>query len=118
MKIKILFFILSVVLSATTSVGQKNNKKVSISGVVLDSNQKPIPGAIIFIDNQRTNVTANGKGFYKIKVNPEAKKISVFTSNNGLKETEINGRTTINFILKTTDLSSNPQVKILQVMRQ
>jgi TonB-dependent SusC/RagA subfamily outer membrane receptor len=100
MKIKVFFLIILFVVFTPSSWGQKNNKKVLISGFVFDLNKKPIKGAIIFIDNQKTEVSTTENGFYKIKVRPAAKKISVFTMMNGLNEAEIEGRTTINFDLK------------------
>jgi TonB-dependent SusC/RagA subfamily outer membrane receptor len=111
MKIKIFLSIFLSVLSFTFLTGQTSSKKLTISGFVLDSSQKPVSGAMIFIDNRRTNVTTNAKGFFKIKVNQQAKTISVLTLANGLVEAEIGGRTTINFSLKTADLSSKNQVQ-------
>ena len=100
------FFIIEPVL------GQNSSKKVTISGVVLDSNQKPIKGAIIFIDNQKTNSETDEKGFYKIKVSQKAKSISVFTLMNGLNKAEIGGRTTINFELKAAASSQKKDEQI------
>ena len=109
MKIKIFFFILLSVLSITISSGQKNNKKITISGVVLDANQKPISDAMILIDNQKTNIVTNEKGAYKIKVSPKAKIISVFTFGNGMSEAEIGGRTSVNFKLKASVTSAKTE---------
>ena len=100
MKTKIFLFVLLSVLSFTNCFGQKSNKKLTITGFVLDTNQKPISGAFIFIDNQKTDIITDQKGFYRIKVRSSAKKISAFTLMNGLNETPIDGRTTINFNLK------------------
>jgi TonB-dependent SusC/RagA subfamily outer membrane receptor len=93
------FFILN------PSSGQKPPKKITISGIVNDENQKPISGAIIFIDNQKTNIVTDEKGVYKIKVSTKALSISAFTLMNGLSKSEIAGRTTINFILKAAPSS-------------
>jgi TonB-dependent SusC/RagA subfamily outer membrane receptor len=100
MKTKILFGILLFIVPITISLGQKSNKKVTITGVVLDANQKPVSGAIILIDNERTEIQTNKKGAYKIKVKPSASTISAFTLMNGLSEARIEGKTTINFTLK------------------
>lgn len=101
MKSGYLFLLIFPLLLSTTSFGQKSPKKLTITGVVVDANQKPISGAIIFIDNQKTNIMTNEKGLYKIKVSPKAKFISAFTLMNGASEAEIGGRTMINFSLKT-----------------
>jgi TonB-dependent SusC/RagA subfamily outer membrane receptor len=100
----ILIFVLSLFI-INPALGQSSSKRVIISGTVLDSNQKPIKGAIIFIDNQKTNTETDEKGFYKIKVSQKAKSISVFTLLNGLNKAEIGGRTTINFELKAAGSS-------------
>jgi TonB-dependent SusC/RagA subfamily outer membrane receptor len=113
MKPKIFLCILLSILSVANSIGQKNNKKLSITGFVLDSNQKPVSGAMIFIDNVRTDAISNGKGFYRVKVNPNAVSISAFSQTNGLDEAEIGGRTTINLNLKTSGLTSKPKVQNL-----
>jgi TonB-dependent starch-binding outer membrane protein SusC len=108
MKTKIFFLILLLVIPVIVS-GQKVSKKLTISGYVLDSNSKPVAGATIFVDFQRTNTTSNKKGFYKIKVSQAAKKISVLTASNNLEEAEIGDKRTINFLLKTAELSTQRQ---------
>jgi TonB-dependent SusC/RagA subfamily outer membrane receptor len=109
MKMRLFFVILLSVLSVATSVGQTSNKKQVISGIVLDSNQKPISGAIILIDNNKTDIETDERGFYKIKVSSKARLISVFTLTNGVSETGIDGRTVINFSLKTSSLIGKPE---------
>jgi TonB-dependent SusC/RagA subfamily outer membrane receptor len=101
MKLRNFIMIICVFCLLLPAYGQKNNKKLTITGVVLDLNQRPVSGAMIFIDNQKTNVLTDEKGFYKIKVKPSVKLISVFTLMNGMNEAQIDGRTTINFNLKT-----------------
>ncbi len=91
------------------SLGQNRNKKIIITGNVLDSKQKPVEGAVIFIDKVKTSAVTDQKGFYKVKVNPDAKEILVFTLFNGASEEVINGRTSIDFIL--TGKSTEPANK-------
>ncbi|MEI8226039.1 MAG: hypothetical protein WCG82_08935, partial [Bacteroidota bacterium] len=107
MKIKIFFLILISVLSITASSGQKNNKKIIVSGLVTDAQKKPVAGAMILIDKKNTNIVTDSKGFYKIKIRPDAGLITVFTLNNGVREAIIEGRTTINFSLSGTASSQN-----------
>lgn len=111
MKPGYLFLLIFFVLLSTTSFGQKPPKKLTITGVVLDINQKPVSGAFIFIDNQKTNTVTDEKGFYKIKVSPKAKSISAFTLMNGVSETEIGGRTLINFSLNASGSSNKAVVE-------
>lgn len=91
------------------SFGQNKNKKITVTGIVLDAKQKPVEGAAIFIDKIKTNSVSDQRGYYKVKVSPDSKEILVFTLFNGASEEAINGRTTINFTL--TDKSTEPANK-------
>jgi TonB-dependent SusC/RagA subfamily outer membrane receptor len=98
MKIRLIFLILLSVLCVTSVNAQnKNNKKITLTGIVMNSSSEPIMNAIIMIDDQKTNSLTDSKGFYKVKVKPTAKKIGIFTFGHGTKEEAINGRTQINF---------------------
>jgi TonB-dependent SusC/RagA subfamily outer membrane receptor len=90
-------------------IGQKTPKKLIIKGLVLDANQKPISGAIILIDNNKTDIVTDEKGFYKIRVSSKARSISVFTLMNGMSETEISGKTLINFSMKSSATKGKPE---------
>lgn len=97
MKIKIFLLILISVICFNSMIAQKSNKKITITGIVLDSQKRPIANAIIMIDNKNTSATTNSEGVYKIKVKPGASTIGVFTFGNGTFEDSIKGRTEINF---------------------
>jgi TonB-dependent SusC/RagA subfamily outer membrane receptor len=103
-----LYIILNLLVSNVLS-GQQTQKKITISGIVMDVDRKPVQGAAIFVDNRETNVLTNENGFYKIRVNSKAKTVSVLTVMNGVSEVEIGGRTNINFIMKTP-LSTDKQL--------
>jgi len=97
MKIKLFLLILLSALCITAVNAQKNNKKITISGTVLDASKKPIVNAIIMIDGQKTNSVTDENGNYKIKVKPPVTKIGIFTFGHGTAEEEISGRTQIDF---------------------
>ena len=98
MKIRLIFFILlSVLCISGVNAQKKSNKKITLSGTVMNSSSEPIVNAIIMIDDQKTNSLTDSKGYYKVKVKPTASKIGVFTFGHGTKEEAINGRTQINF---------------------
>jgi TonB-dependent SusC/RagA subfamily outer membrane receptor len=107
MKFRIIFLLIIVVSFTVPSLAQKPVKRITISGVVTDDGQKPIPGAMVLIDNQKTNSITDNKGFYKVKVKPGAKIITIFTMRNGVSETSIDGRTMINFIINGSVPSQN-----------
>jgi len=106
MKFKAIALIVFLVFSTGFSYGQRSNKKITITGKVTDARQKPVAGAVIFIDKVKTNAVTDQQGFYKVKVRSDAREILVFSLFNGASEEEINGRTTIDFIL-TGDPSGN-----------
>jgi hypothetical protein len=97
MKIKILLILLLAVLTINCSYGQKTNKKITITGVVVDAGQNPVRDAIILVDSKKTSSVTNKKGFYKVKVNPSSEKIGLLTSTSGIIEEAIDGRININF---------------------
>jgi TonB-dependent SusC/RagA subfamily outer membrane receptor len=97
MKPQILFILM--ILLIPVSFGQTNPKKISISGVVFDSNKQPVEGAKITIDGIQTGESTNSKGFYKIKIKPGAEKIGIYTVPPASIEESINGRASINFEL-------------------
>jgi TonB-dependent SusC/RagA subfamily outer membrane receptor len=93
----------------TDSAGMTKSK-ITVTGVVLDGNEKPVSGAFILIDNKTTNIKTDERGFYKIKVSPKARLITAFTLLNGVSEVEINGRTVINFNLKISASPGKPEI--------
>ncbi len=97
MKIKLFLLILLSALCITAVNAQKNNKKITITGTVLDASKKPIGNAIIMIDGQKTNSVTDENGNYKIKVKSTVTKIGIFTFGHGTAEEEISGRTQIDF---------------------
>ena len=72
MKLKILFSILlAIILSPGISTAQKNNKKITVSGYVLDPNFNPVAGAMILVESENTQVVTENNGYYKIRVRPD-----------------------------------------------
>ena len=98
--IRILLCVFLAVNSITGLSGQKSGKKITISGFVVDANATPVADAVIMIDGEKTSNVTDRKGFYKIKVIQESKKIGVFTSSNGIIEELIDGRNNIDFTFK------------------
>ena len=105
MRIKSFLIILLSFLTIAVSSGQKNNKKIMVSGIVTEPGQKPLVGALILVDGSNTGIATNNNGLYKIKVRPGADSLTVVTFTNGISTVPINGRTTINFVLDGADLS-------------
>lgn len=98
MKIKIVLLALLSALFLNLSAQKNNkNKKITITGTVIDAANLPIVNAMILIDNVKTNSITNSKGAYTVKVKPSASIISIFTFGSGTFEDSIKGRTQIDF---------------------
>lgn len=98
MKTRILFILMVSVLCINV-FAQKEPKKGVITGMVVDAENKPVTGAMIFIDDINSGTKTNKEGLYKVKVKPSAKIISVFTAFSGMENMEIKG-SVINFTLQ------------------
>jgi len=105
MRIRICLFVLFSLLIFSVSSGQKNNKKIVITGQVTDALQRPLAGAIIFLDGRNTNVATDNEGSYKLKVRPDADSLTVVTFTSGMSTVAIAGRTRINFVLGGSELA-------------
>ena len=82
---KIFFLVLLSVFFMNGLNAQKKSIKTTITGTVLDLDDKPIANAIIIIDNQKTNIITDSAGNYSVKVKSTASKIGVMTFGNGYK---------------------------------
>jgi TonB-dependent starch-binding outer membrane protein SusC len=72
---------------------------VTITGKVLNMQNKPVPGAVFYIDNIKTNITTKSNGKYKIRVSSSAQTLEVRSPGYGTSLSPINGMTLINFQL-------------------
>lgn len=106
MKIKIILFIFLSFLNVAVSSGQKNNRKVIISGIVSDTLQRPLAGALILIDGKPTNSFTSNDGVFRLKVRSDAYSITILAPGNRMSTVPIMGRTRIDFILDVSDLSA------------
>lgn len=96
------------------SLAKNTGKPVTITGKVLNLQNQPVPGAVMYIDNLRTTITTKSNGKYKIKVSPSAQTLEVRSSVYGNSTAAINGMTLINFKLegngeKMTGVEKSPK---------
>jgi TonB-dependent SusC/RagA subfamily outer membrane receptor len=100
MKYKVLTLcLLSLFILILPLQGQKENKKRTLSGYVTDDKGNPVAGAMVIIDKNNTGKVTDSKGYYKVKVRPDASRISIFTFKGGNADVQIEKRTTINITL-------------------
>ena len=107
MRLKLIIIFILCIPSLLTLNAQKTPNKFVLSGIVVDANQKPVQGVMIFIDNKKTDYVTDVNGFYKLKVSSKAKTISILTMNGLISGEDINGRTAINFMIKGTGQGGN-----------
>lgn len=107
---KVLVLVLvSIFLCGTVHAQKKSNKKITISGIVTNANKSPVSGAMILVDKKNTNVVTDSKGYFKVKVKPDAQRITIFTFSGGTGDAIINGRKVINFIIEGTGVRENTE---------
>jgi TonB-dependent SusC/RagA subfamily outer membrane receptor len=102
-----LLVLLSVIISDSLAA-QKANKKITITGSVVDAHLYPVANAIVLIDGQKTNVLTNPDGKYKIRIRMPAAKIGVVSFKYGIMEEYIDGRSRINFSYKDHEFELKP----------
>jgi TonB-dependent SusC/RagA subfamily outer membrane receptor len=113
----VLLILLTLILSVPGIAYGQKGKKITITGKVVDTSNKPVAGATIFIDKKKTDVVTDQNGSYSIKVKPDASDILVFSLLSGATEEKINGRTEIDFVMtnkspKSLGLPGAPENKL------
>lgn len=78
---------------------KESGKLITISGKVTTSDKSPVAGAVLYIDNLKTNNITSSNGSYKIKVSSSATFLEVRSDLYGNSELPINGQKVINFTL-------------------
>lgn len=111
MRTRVLLLIVLSVFCLSEINAQKNNKKITITGTVLDASGKPIMNGIVMIDNQKSSTLTDAAGNYRIKVKPTALKIGIVTLGQGMAEELIGDRTRIDFNFGTSKVN-NPESNI------
>lgn len=98
-ELRYIFVLLTAFIASLPLSGQKANKKVTLSGIVVDGKRNPVPNVFITIDGEVSSSVTDRQGYYKIKVSQTAEKIGFSTIWSEGAEESIDGRTTINHIL-------------------
>ena len=115
MKIRFLLILSFSLLITLPSAAQRSDKKIRVTGKVVDANNTPVAGAVVFVDNMKTNIVTNARGVYRIKVSPSAYRIGISTIGNNVMQEAIDGRPVIDFTLETafTSVRERPSEPIL-----
>jgi len=105
MKNKLFFLVLVglFIVGNANAQKKKHAKKVLLKGVVLDTENKPIQKASIFVDGKNRKILSDENGRFELKVRSNAKTITVFTITQGATEMAYKGEKEIIFIIKAVD---------------
>jgi TonB-dependent SusC/RagA subfamily outer membrane receptor len=110
MKYNIPFVLFLYLFSIQVSYAQKTNKKIKITGTVVDRMSRPVEGALIMVDGVKSEEVTDSKGAYSIKVLPAAKTLTVLSLyTNEMKAIDINGNSVINFVLGKAGTNTSEQ---------
>jgi TonB-dependent starch-binding outer membrane protein SusC len=78
---------------------KKTDKKITITGVVMSPDKKPVEDAYLYIDGLRINFKSKKDGTYKIDADQAAFKLFAWSSEYGFGEKEIGGQTNVDLVL-------------------
>lgn len=96
-KIKfITLFVFTILLSsAFLAQESKKSEDIKLTIIVKDVDNKPVPGAIILIDNKKQKRVANSAGYFKIKLDKKPKEITAYSPIVGIKKVPYTGKNNI-----------------------
>ena len=95
----IVVFIFSIVTVVSGQKPDKTPSKIIITGTVTGLDGSPASDAQIFIDSVDTGISTNELGKYRVKVNPGAKTVFVYSFMKGCGEAAIEGRSVVDIKL-------------------
>ena len=79
MKILKKIFLIGMILSSIITFSQEKNETIKLNLTVKDFNNKPVPGAIILLDNIKQERVANSSGTFKIRLKKAPIEITVYS---------------------------------------
>ncbi|MBE0668146.1 MAG: hypothetical protein IH593_10830, partial [Bacteroidales bacterium] len=102
MKTKILLIIIIALVAGNTVMGQKKNRKVTVSGLVVDKESKPVAGALVLVEKHNTGIVTDSQGLFIIKLRSDIKMIGAYASDQGSAEVPFEGNPEIRIVLDGT----------------
>lgn len=79
MKILKKIFLIGMILSSIITFSQEKNETIKLNLTIKDFNNKPVPGAIILLDNIKQERVANSSGTFKISLKKAPIEITVYS---------------------------------------
>ncbi|PQJ75012.1 TonB-dependent receptor plug domain-containing protein [Polaribacter gangjinensis] len=92
-------FLFALILLSAITFSQEKDEDIKLTITVKDFNNKPIPGAIILINNKKQNRTTNENGNFKISSKIAPDEIAAFFPSIGIKKIKYKGETNLELVL-------------------
>lgn len=110
-----LFLIALVLLVCETAKAGTNQEKVPLIGKVVDINNQPVPGVIVFIDTIKTDVVTNTRGYFQINVTNDVKRICIYSEEHGILAADYSGEKTLVFKYLNNDVSTQVESDLIEM---
>jgi TonB-dependent SusC/RagA subfamily outer membrane receptor len=107
----IIVMIALIALAPATIQAQGREKKVKVTGYVIDAAGNPVTDVIIMADGRSINATVNKNGIFRFKTAPSINSLAVYSVQLGVIEKEFTITDTILFIFEgiLPDIPENPE---------
>ena len=90
---------LAILFLAFFSMNAISQEDIKLKLTIKDSDNKPVPGAVILLDGVKQTRLANAKGVFRIKLDEAPKEISAFSPKIGIKNIKYTGIDNINITI-------------------
>lgn len=104
-KLTILLLISLFIINGSYAQSNKRSKKLTLKGLVLDTENNPVQNASIFIDGKKSSKVSDAEGRFEIKFKPSVKTITVFTLFQGVIEVAYQGEEELTFVLSSANIT-------------
>jgi len=102
-KFAILLIISLFIINGTNAQNKKKAKKTILKGLVIDTENKPVKGASVFIDGKNCKTLSDEDGKFELKIKSNVETITIFTLAMGAKEVAYQGEKEMTFVLEANE---------------
>lgn len=113
-------FFLAAILTSIMAFSQEKNETIKLNLTVKDYNNKPVPGAIILLDNVKQDRVANASGSFKMNLKKAPIEITVYSPMVGIQTVKYLGNPNMIINIKkptNDDVSDTSKEKIADPMQ-
>lgn len=120
MKILKKIFFIAVILTTAISFSQEKDEAIKLNLTIRDYNNKPVPGAVILLDNVKQTRVANSSGNFKVNLKKAPIEITVYSPMVGVQTVKYLGNPNMIVNIKrptNDDVSDTSREKIADPMQ-